>query len=140
MFSPTKRQEILRLAEGQTYRPAKDFIVLEPIESESITAGKIVLPEGSMPPTAVGKIIRVGPGMQMADGRLTKMEHAEGEIVVLSPINTVFELYEGRRKLYVAGDRDIVATIDGYVETPKVEGETAAAEPSEASKLILSGT
>jgi co-chaperonin GroES (HSP10) len=109
-----RRNTLITLPEGDAYVPAGDFHVLEAIDTPDMTPGGVVLPGGALATTAVGRIIRSGPGKQCItpEGQsVTVANRFEcGQVVILNPHREVMEIYEGRNRFLVAGDSDIVGT------------------------------
>ncbi len=54
--------------------PLNDYVILEPVQAETMTASGIVIPDtASKEKPKKGKVISVGPG-KMVDGKLTALE------------------------------------------------------------------
>lgn len=139
MFKHLKRETIVRLTGDKKYLPTLDFIVIKPMKSESMTAGGIHLPAMDLvSETAIGRIVRVGPGLPKPDGEgKYPLLHQVGEVVVINPKVDVFEIQEDREVLLVAGDRDVVAVLEGVVEDPaEAPGDTVPATTTESPILV----
>ncbi len=55
-------------------RPLDDRIVVKPEEAEETTAGGIVLPETAKEKPLMGKVIAVGPGKTLDNGKRAEMD------------------------------------------------------------------
>jgi chaperonin GroES len=85
--------------------------VLEREESESITAGGIVLPDSAKDKPARGKIIAVGDGRLMKDGSRSPLQVKAGNRVLFSSYaGDTFKL--GDRELLLMREEDILAIIE----------------------------
>ena len=60
-------------------RPLDDRILVKQSEAEERTAGGIVLPDTAKEKPQRGKVIAVGPGKLLDDGRVGKLELKKGD-------------------------------------------------------------
>lgn len=63
-------------------KPLGNRVLLEPIEEEERTSGGIVLPDTAKKKPQEGKVVAVGPGKTLDDGKLVPMSVKVGDIVV----------------------------------------------------------
>ena len=107
-----KKQEGKKTAAGNfKLQPLGDRVVLEREESESITAGGIVLPDTAKDKPARGKIIAVGDGRLMKDGSRSPLQVKAGNRVLFSSYaGDTFKL--GDRELLLMREEDILAIIE----------------------------
>ena len=107
-----KKQEGKKTVAGHIkLQPLGDRVVLEREESESITAGGIVLPDTAKDKPARGKIIAVGDGRLMKDGSRTPLQVKAGNRVLFSSYaGDTFKL--GDRELLLMREEDILAIIE----------------------------
>ena len=107
-----KKQEGKKIATGNIkLQPLGDRVVLEREESESITAGGIVLPDTAKDKPARGKIIAVGDGRLMKDGSRSPLQVKAGNRVLFSSYaGDTFKL--GDRELLLMREEDILAIIE----------------------------
>jgi chaperonin GroES len=107
-----KKQEGKKTATGNIkLQPLGDRVVLEREESESITAGGIVLPDTAKDKPARGKIIAVGDGRLMKDGSRSPLQVKAGNRVLFSSYaGDTFKL--GDRELLLMREEDILAIIE----------------------------
>lgn len=63
-------------------RPLDDRVVVEPVEAEERTAGGIVLPDTAKEKPQRGKVIAVGPGKLLDNGRRAELSVQVGDEVI----------------------------------------------------------
>ena len=62
--------------------PLDDRVVVTPLEAESKTAGGVILPDSAQEKPAQGKVVAVGPGVLLQDGKRAKPSVKKGDVVV----------------------------------------------------------
>ena len=80
-------------------QPLGDRVVVERAESETVTAGGIVLPDSAKDKPTRGTIISVGEGRLNKDGKRTPLQVKAGDRVL-------FTSYAGEQ--FKLGDRDLL--------------------------------
>jgi chaperonin GroES len=91
-------------------QPLGDRVVVEREESESVTAGGIVLPDSAKDKPTRGTIISVGEGKLNKDGKRTALQVKAGDRVLFtSYAGEQFKL--GDRELLLMREEDILAVI-----------------------------
>ena len=63
-------------------KPTEDRIVIKPIEPETKTASGIFLPEGSKEKPIQGKVVAIGPGKLLENGKRSTPTVKKGDTVV----------------------------------------------------------
>lgn len=63
-------------------KPLDDRIVVEPVEAEEKTAGGIVLPDTAKEKPQRGKVLAVGPGKLLDNGKRGEVSVAVGDEVI----------------------------------------------------------
>ena len=63
-------------------RPLDDRIVVETMEAEEVTKGGIVLPDTAKEKPQKGKVVVVGPGKLLDDGKRSKIDLKKGDVVL----------------------------------------------------------
>lgn len=63
-------------------RPLDDRIVVQPQEAEEKTAGGIVLPDTAKEKPLMGKVISVGPGKVLDNGKRSEVAVKKGDVVL----------------------------------------------------------
>jgi chaperonin GroES len=91
-------------------QPLGDRVVVEREESESVTAGGIVLPDSAKDKPTRGKVISVGDGKLNKDGKRSALQVKSGDRVLFtSYAGEQFKL--GERELLLMREEDILAVI-----------------------------
>ena len=97
-------------AEKIQLQPLGDRVVIEREESETMTAGGIVLPDSAKDKPTRGKVISVGEGRLNKDGKRTPLQVKVGDRVLFtSYAGEQFKL--GDRDLLLMREEDILAVI-----------------------------
>lgn len=63
-------------------RPLDDKVVIKQSEAEDKTAGGIILPDTAKEKPQIGKILAVGPGKLLDDGKRSKMSVKKNDEVI----------------------------------------------------------
>ena len=107
-----KQEGIKKTATGNMkLQPLGDRVVVEREESESVTAGGIVLPDSAKDKPARGKIVSVGDGRLMKDGSRSPLQVKAGNRVIFSSYaGDTFKL--GDRELVLMREEDILAIME----------------------------
>lgn len=63
-------------------KPMDDRVLVKPVERESVTASGIYLPESSKERPVQGKVVSVGPGRRLDNGKRGEMSVKKGDTVV----------------------------------------------------------
>lgn len=63
-------------------KPLEDRILVKPIEAETKTASGIYLPESAKERPVKGKVVAVGPGKRLDNGKRAEMSVKKGDTVV----------------------------------------------------------
>ena len=64
------------------FRPLHDRVVVKRLDSESKTAGGIIIPDTAKEKPMEGKVISVGPGARDDHGRITPLDVKKGDTVL----------------------------------------------------------
>jgi chaperonin GroES len=92
-------------------QPLGDRVVLERDESETITAGGIVLPDTAKDKPTRGKVISVGEGRLLKSGARSPLQVKVGDRVLFSSYaGDTFKV--GARELLLLREEDILAVIE----------------------------
>jgi len=93
-------------------RPLGDRVVIEPIPREDMTKSGIVLPDTAKEKPQEGKVIAVGPGKTLDDGKREAIDVKTGDKVLYAKYaGTEFKL-EGE-DLLIVSQKDILAIVEG---------------------------
>ncbi len=91
-------------------RPLGDKVLVRRVEAESKTAGGIVLPDAAKEKPKRGKIIAVGQGKLLDDGKLAKLQVKKGDEVLFSSYAGTEITVDGKEMMIMSED-DILAII-----------------------------
>ena len=93
-----------------TLKPLGNRVVVEPIDTEEVTAGGIVLPETAKEKPQKGKVISVGPGERDDDGDYIQMDVKAGDTVLFAKYAGTEIKVEGK-KLLILRESDLLAIV-----------------------------
>ena len=65
-----------------TIRPLQDRVLVKPLDSETKTAGGIIIPDTAQEKPQEGKIIATGPGKKNEDGTVLPLDVKKGDRVL----------------------------------------------------------
>ena len=92
-------------------KPLGDRLIVEPIESEEVTASGIVLPETAKEKPQQGKVLAVGPGRRDEDGDRIDMDVNEGDTVLYAKYaGTEVKLED--KKYLILKESDVLAIVE----------------------------
>ncbi len=92
-------------------KPLGNRVVVEPLESEEITAGGIVLPETAKEKPQKGKVLSVGPGERDDEGDYIKMEVSTGDTVLFAKYAGTEIKLDGK-KVLILRETDLLAIVE----------------------------
>ena len=92
-------------------KPLGDRLIVEPSESEEMTASGIILPETAKERPQQGKVLAAGPGRRDEDGKRIEMDVKAGDIVLFAKYSGTEVKMEGK-KLLILKETDILAIVD----------------------------
>ncbi|KHE90334.1 MAG: co-chaperone GroES [Candidatus Scalindua rubra] len=92
-------------------RPLDDRVVVEPLEAEEKTKGGIVLPDAAKEKPTKGKVISVGDGKLLDNGKRAEMLVKKGDQVLYGKYSGT-EITVGEKDYLILKENDILAKID----------------------------
>ena len=92
-------------------RPISDHVVIEPLEAEDKTPGGIVLPDTAKEKSTKGKVIAVGSGKVLPNGRVVEPAVKAGDRVLYSKY-AGSEIKVDGKELKIVTESEILAIID----------------------------
>ena len=99
-------------ASTKKLRPLGDRVVVQPTPREEMTKSGIVLPDTAKEKPQEGKIIAVGPGRILDDGKREAIDVSEGQRVLYAKYaGTEFKI-DGE-DLLIISQKDILAIVEG---------------------------
>jgi chaperonin GroES len=112
-MSPSQEEWTLATATASTtkLRPLGDRVVIEPTPREEMTKSGIVLPDTAKEKPQEGKVLAVGPGRILDDGKRESVDVKVGDKVLYAKYaGTEFKVDEN--ELLIVSQKDILAVID----------------------------
>lgn len=91
--------------------PLGDKIVVKRLEAEQTTAGGIVLPDSAREKPRQGRVLSVGDGRLLPDGKRSGHQVSEGERVLFSSYAGT-EVNVNGEDLLIMSEEDILAVLD----------------------------
>jgi chaperonin GroES len=92
-------------------RPLADKVLVQRLEAENKTAGGIVLPDSAKEKPQRGKIVSVGEGKLLDDGKRKKMQVKKGDVVLFTSYAGTDVKIDGKDYL-IMDESDIMAAIE----------------------------
>lgn len=93
------------------FRPLHDRVLLRRLESDSKTAGGIIIPDTVKEKPAQGEVVAVGTGVRDEHGKLQPLAVKEGDIVLFSKWSGT-EVNIDNEELLVVKESDIMGIIE----------------------------
>ena len=94
-----------------TLKPLNDRIVVERDQAEEKTAGGIVLPDTAKDKPKRGKIVAVGTGHVLDDGKVVPMELKKGETVLFGPYSGMEIKIDGK-ELLILKESEVLGVLE----------------------------
>jgi len=92
-------------------RPLDDRIVVEPLEAEEKTAGGIVLPDTAKEKPQKGKVIAVGEGKLLDDGKRMPLSVKKGDVILYAKYGGT-EIKVNGKDLLIMRESDALAKVE----------------------------
>ena len=92
-------------------KPLGSRVVIEPIESEEVTAGGIVLPDTAKEKPQKGTILAAGPGDRDDEGKRIALDVKVGDVVLYAKYSGT-EIKVDGKKLLILRESDILAIVE----------------------------
>ena len=93
------------------FRPLHDRVVVQPVESESKSAGGIIIPDTAKEKPSQGKVISVGPGARDNDGKLVALELKKGDVVLYGKYSGTEVKIDGKDML-IMRESDVMGVVE----------------------------
>jgi chaperonin GroES len=92
-------------------RPLDDRVLIKPLEAEEKTAGGIVLPDTAKEKPQKGKIIAIGPGKLLEDGKRGEMSVKVGDTVLFAKYSGTEVTIDGEEH-QIMREADVLAIVE----------------------------
>jgi chaperonin GroES len=93
------------------FRPLHDRVVVRRVESESKSAGGIIIPDTAAEKPQQGEILAVGPGSRDENGKLTPLDVKNGDKVLFGKWSGTEVKIDGQ-ELLIMKESDIMGVLD----------------------------
>jgi len=93
------------------FRPLYDRILVERVESEEKTKGGIIVPDTAKEKPQQGKVIAVGHGKRLEDGKLIPLEVKAGDMILFGKYSGSEIKIEGNEYLIMKED-DVLGLVE----------------------------
>ena len=93
------------------FRPLHDRVVVQALESESKTAGGIIIPDTAKEKPSQGKILSVGPGVRDSDGQVVPLELKKGDTVLYGKYSGTEVKIDGKDML-IMRESDVMGVVE----------------------------
>ncbi len=91
--------------------PVGDKILVKRLEAEEKTKGGIVLPETAKEKPKEGKVVAVGNGKTLKDGKTSEFQVKKGDRIIFSSYAGTEVKFEGEEYLLMSED-DVLAVVE----------------------------
>jgi chaperonin GroES len=91
--------------------PLDDRIVVEPMEAEEKTAGGILIPDTAKEKPQKGKVVAVGPGKLLDDGKRAAPAVKKGDIVLYAKYGGS-DVKVGEKEYLIMRESDVLAKVE----------------------------
>ncbi|WP_421952819.1 co-chaperone GroES [Pelagibacterium sp.] len=95
-----------------SFRPLHDRVVVRRVDSESKTAGGIIIPDTAKEKPSEGVIVSVGAGARDDSGKIVPLDVKEGDRVLFGKWSGT-EVKVGGEDLLIMKESDIMGVIEG---------------------------
>jgi chaperonin GroES len=93
------------------FRPLHDRVVVRRVESESKTAGGIIIPDTAAEKPQQGEVLAVGPGSRDESGKLVPLDVKKGDKVLFGKWSGTEVKIDGQ-ELLIMKESDIMGVLD----------------------------
>ena len=93
-------------------RPLHDRVIVKRLESETKTAGGIVIPDSAAEKPVQGKVVAVGKGKILEDGNVRPLDVKIGDKILFGKYSGTEVKVDGE-ELVVMREEDVMAVIEG---------------------------
>ncbi|HYA42977.1 MAG TPA: co-chaperone GroES [Syntrophobacteraceae bacterium] len=94
-----------------TYRPLHDRVIIKRLEEEQKSVGGIIIPDTAKEKPQQGKVIAVGAGVVLKDGKIMPLEVKPGDRVIFSKYGGT-EVKFGDEDYLVMREDDILGILE----------------------------
>ncbi len=93
------------------FRPLHDRVVVKRLDSDTKSAGGIIIPDTAQEKPMEGKVIAVGPGVRGEDGKMQKLDVKKGDRILFGKWSGTEAKIDGD-ELLIMKESDIMGVIE----------------------------
>ncbi|MGH8530527.1 MAG: co-chaperone GroES [Nevskiales bacterium] len=93
-------------------RPLHDRVIIERLEAETKSAGGILIPDNAAEKPIKGKVVAVGKGKILEDGKVRPLDVKVGDKVLFGKYSGTEVKMDGK-ELLVMREEDLMAVLEG---------------------------
>ena len=101
-----------------SFRPLHDRVVVSPLDSETKTAGGIIIPDTAQEKPSEGKVVAVGSGARRDDGTIVALDVKAGDMVLFGKWSGTEVTVDGD-DLLIMKESDLLGIIEGAAKKKK---------------------
>jgi len=94
-----------------TLRPLHDRVLVQPLDAEGKTSAGIIIPETAKEKPQEGRVLAVGAGKVMDDGKIRPVDVNVGDIILFGKYSGI-STKSGNDDLLLLREEDILAVIE----------------------------
>ena len=94
-------------------RPLQDRIVIKRLEGESVTKGGIIIPDSAKEKPIEGRVVAVGNGKVLKDGKVRPVDVKVGDVVLFGKYSGTEIKIDGEEHLMLREDDILAVTRSG---------------------------
>ena len=92
------------------FRPLHDRVLVERVEAEEKTAGGIIIPDTAKEKPQEGKVVAVGTGTKLEDGKVTPLDVKAGDTILFGKWSGTEVKVDGK-DLLIMKESDILGIV-----------------------------
>lgn len=93
-----------------TFRPLQDRILIQRVEEETKTAGGIIIPDAAKEKQQEGRVIAVGRGKVMEDGKVLPLDIKAGDRILFSKYSGAEVKLDGQEHI-ILREEDVLGVV-----------------------------
>jgi chaperonin GroES len=94
-------------------RPLQDRIVIKRLEGESVTKGGIIIPDSAKEKPIEGRVVAVGNGKVLKDGKVRPVDVKVGDVVLFGKYSGSEVKIDGEEHMLIREDDILAVTQSG---------------------------
>jgi chaperonin GroES len=95
-----------------SFRPLHDRVLVRRVESETKTAGGVIIPDTAQEKPQEGEVVAVGSGARSEDGKVTPLDVKKGDRILFGKWSGTEVKIDGE-ELLIMKESDIMGVVEG---------------------------